>query len=849
MTNFNLHSCMLLLLFAAATCHADGQGDISKIEVIKVTAQKRSQSITEIPMAISAFNDKQLQELGIEDTTDLASIVPGFNYSDTAFGPPVYTLRGVGFNESSAQATSTVGIYIDEITIPFPIMSKAANLDLARVEILKGPQGTLFGRNATAGAINYIAAKPTESFEAGVIASIGSFQSTSTEGFVTGALSENLNARAAIRTIYSGEGWQESVSRDDQLGEKDRLAARVSFDWTVNHQTDAYITVNYSSDRSQTLAPQAIEYIAAKAGNAINGSFDVFGPILDPVANPQFFPGNRRDISAADWTADREPALAHQLYSLSLHLQHAYSDTLSFVSLTGLHRFEDNGSEYERGGAAGVTAGYIRNLTGGSLKTVSNGLYKNFYEGHLHGDYALIPDEEYVTSDYVFQDGEIDSLSQELRFIKELPSHVWIAGVYVSQSKVDYRTTQDWGLATNVNILPALGFGFNKLRNVVVQDTSTRSAFTSVDWRYNDEFTYTFGLRYSYDVAKYDGCTEDLDGAGLALFNQFFFRGKDSGGTMKGCVTVIDFGQPGQRVGNIQDSLKEDSLSWRVAANYQWSPAMSFYASYNRGFKAGSYPSLAAIVANQLDPVVQEQLDAFEIGIKASLAQNTAQLNLASFYYDYKDKQLLTKKTIPVFRTAFTLGNIDKSFVRGVELDLQWFPTNSLFIGATTSYIDSAVTSGRGFNQLGQSLDFSGSPLPFTSTYQANLFAKYQWDFQTKHTIFVAVEGAFSSEFNADFKANVSRTNPVADFIGSPVEVFIPAEPYVYDNRFTQPDYLIANARLGYENRTGDWRAYFWIKNLTNEYYFSSVVKNNEMVAAYPGMTRTFGLTFEMTFI
>lgn len=845
----NVNFRWLALFFSVASiAKAETQSDISKIEVIEVTAQKRSQSINEIPMTISAFNDEQLQEYGIEDTTELATVVPGFNYSDTAFGPPVYTLRGVGFNESSAQATSTIGIYIDEISIPFPIMTKAANLDLARVEILKGPQGTLFGRNSTAGAINYIAAKPTPSFESGVITSVGSFQSISTEGFVSGALTDVLNARAAIRAIHMGEGWQQSVSRDDQLGEKDRLAARVSFDWTANSSTSANIAVNYNRDRSATLAPQAIEYLAAKAGNAINGSFDVFGPILDGLVNPQFFPGNLNNISAADWTADREPTLAHKMYSLSLNVQHVYSDTLRFVSLTGLHRFEDNGSEYERGGAAGVTAGYIRNLTGGSLDTVFNGAYKDFYEGHLHGDYALIQDEEYVTSDYVFQEGEIDSFSQELRFIKELPRYVWIAGVYLSNSKVDYRTTQDWGLATNVNILPTLGFGFNKLRNVVVQETSTRSAFTSIDWYFNDELTYTFGLRYSRDVAKYDGCTEDIDGAGLALFNQFFFGGNDSGGTVQGCVTVLDYGLPGQRLGNIEDSLDEDSLSWRLAANYQWSPAISVYASYNRGFKAGSYPSLAAIVANQLDPVVQEQLDAFELGIKTSLAESTAQLNLAAFYYDYKDKQLLTKKTIPVFRTAFTLGNIDKSYIRGLELDLQWFATTKLFINAAASYIDSEVTRGNGFNQLGQSLDFTGSPLPFAAAFQANLLAKYEWKLQNEYIMFFAVDGAFSSKFNADFKANVSQTNPVADFIGSPVEVFIPAEPYKYDDRFTQPNYFIANARFGFENSNGDLRAYFWVKNLSDEHYVSSVVKNNEMVAAYPGMTRTFGLTFEMSF-
>jgi outer membrane receptor protein involved in Fe transport len=831
------------VLLGLVVFSASANDEKSKIEVVEVTAQKRAQTTSEIPVSISTFNANQLEEFGIQDTTDLANIVPGLNYSDTAFGPPVYTLRGVGFNESSAQATSTVGIYVDEVTVPFPIMTRGATLDLERVEIMKGPQGTLFGQNATAGAINYIAAKPQDIFESGFVASIGNFQTASVEAFATGPLSENLNARVAVRKINSGEGWQQSVSRNDELGKQDRLAARLSFDWVINPQTDALISINYQNDESDTLAPQAIDYIAARAGNAINGSFDVFGPILNPNTNPQLFPGNGSDIRAADWTADRNPALAHSMYSFSLNLTHRYSESLTVTALTGLHRFEDDGSQYERGGAAGVTAGFIRNLTGGSLDTVRGGEFRDFYEGHLRGNYETFPDEAYVTSDYVFQHGEIEGFSQELRITKETENTVWIAGLYYSDYDVDYRTTQDWGLATNVNILPTAGFGFNQLRNVVDQGTSTKAAFFNVDYAYSDALTYSVGLRYTEDQADYDGCTEDIDGAGLALFNQFFFGGEDSGGEENGCVTVIDFGEPTQAVGNIQDTLKESSLSWRLAANYQLSVDTSMYASYSRGFKAGSYPSLAAIVANQLDPVVQEQLDAYELGIKSVFADNTAQVSASVFYYDYKDKQLLTKKTIPVFRTAFTLGNIDESEVRGAELDLQWYPTDNLFINAAFSYIDSEVTAGDGFNQLGQSLDLAGSPLPFTSDIQANLLARYEWNINSNLNAFVAIDGAFSSEFSADFRADVSMTNEVADFI----EVFIPPEPYTYDDRFTQPDFLIANARVGLSSSSDIWRVFLWVRNLTDEYHVSTVVKNNEMVAAYPGMTRTFGVTFEMS--
>ena len=848
MTKFYVNQLLTLTVCAVSISNVHAQSDKPLIEVIEVTAQKRTQSINEIPMSISAFNANQLEELGIEDSTDLANIVPGLNYSDTAFGPPVYTLRGVGFNESSAQATSTVGVYVDEVAIPFPIMTKAANLDLERVEILKGPQGTLFGRNTTAGAVHYIAAKPSQDFESGIIATVGRFNTFSGEGYITGALTDDLTGRAAMKLVKANEGWQESVSRDDQLGKKDKLTARLSFDWGISDKTNALLSLSYNNDESETLAPQAIEYIAAKAGGAINSSFDIFGPILNSETNPQLFPGNNDKINAADWTADRTPALAHEMQSLSLNINHQFSDSLTFVSLTGIHQFEDNGSQYERGGTAGVTAGYIRNLTGGSLDTVFGGSLKDFYEGHLHGDYASVPDSEYVPSDYVFQYGTIDSFSQEFRLTKTLPNSVWIAGLYYSKNDVDYRTTQDWGLATNVNIAPTEGFGFNKLTNAIEQETTTKAIFANVDWQYSDKLSYVVGLRYSDDEAKYKGCTEDIDGAGLALFNQFFFGGEDSGGEVNGCVTVIDFGGPEQRVGQIQETLSEDSLSWRFAANYQWSDSASLYASYSRGFKAGSFPSLAAIVENQLDPVVQEQLDAYEIGMKAMLADNSAQLNLSAFYYDYKDKQLLTKKIIPVFRTAFTLGNIDESYVQGAEMSLQWYPTDRLYVGLSASYIDSEVTSGNGFNQLGEALDLTGSPLPFTSDFQTNLIVQYEWEVGSKFTGFVSFDGAYSSEFSADFQAQVSTTNQVSDFIGSPVEVIIPPQPYQYDERFTQPDYFIANARIGIESKQDDWRAYLWVRNLTDEYYISSVVKNNEMVAAYPGMTKTYGITFEKTF-
>ncbi|WP_448214023.1 TonB-dependent receptor [Colwellia sp. MEBiC06753] len=824
-----------------------------EFEVISVTAQKRSQSINEVPMAISAFNANDLKELGIEDTSDLANAVPGFNFSDTAFGPPVYTLRGVGFNESSAQATSTVGVYVDEISIPFPIMTKGLNVDIERVEVLKGPQGTLYGRNSTAGAVNYIAGKPLDFFESSVTVSLASYDTISTEAFVTGELTDGIKGRFAVKKVDSGEGWQESISRDETLGREDKLAMRGSLSFDLSSATEALLSVMYVQDKSETLAPQNFDYVPGAAGGLPFAS-SVFGSQLNTEGNPEHFTSLLNDPQAADWTEGRTPAVDQSSVAVSLKIEHDLSSTMTLTSLTGFSSFEDNGSEYERTGFKGVTVGEIKNnplqpvllattsaLTGGALSIG--------YEGFLRGKYANAPDSEYVTADYVYQNGEIDAFSQEIRITEVLDDLVWIAGVYYSDSEVDYQTQQDFGLASNVNILPLPGYGFNMVENDINQKTSTVAAFVNIDWLLSDELTVTTALRYSEDKAEYAGCTRDVDGGAAALMNAFFYGGKNNslvagdGYNSGGCVTVTNFATADQMSGVVEDTLKEDSLSWRLAANYEIDNNVSVYASYSRGFKAGSFPSLAALTDTQLIPVVQEQLDAYEIGFKSTLAENTLRFNGAAFYYDYKDKQLLTKKIIPVFGTSFTLSNVDESKVSGLEFDAQWLATDGLTIAAAVGWLDTEITEGIGFNQPGQYIDLAGSPLPFAAEFQANLTAKYEWELDSGLIIFAASDLSYSSESHADFESNKSQTIAVSDFEGAPYEVVIDSQPYSFDKRFVNPSYKIINARFGVESDY--WQVYAWARNLTDEFYTTTAVKNNEMYAKYPGKGATYGVTFQ----
>ena len=145
----------------------------AQLEEIIVTAQKRSENLNEVGLSVAVLTGSDLKEKNVTSLEDIALQVPGLSYTTSGTDTPVYTLRGVGFYESTLSAYPDVSIYVDESPLPFPVMTSHIAFDLERVEVLKGPQGTLFGNNATGGAINMIAAKPTESFEGNVTTSYG----------------------------------------------------------------------------------------------------------------------------------------------------------------------------------------------------------------------------------------------------------------------------------------------------------------------------------------------------------------------------------------------------------------------------------------------------------------------------------------------------------------------------------------------------------------------------------------------------------------------------------------------------------------------------------------------------
>ncbi|HLY81075.1 MAG TPA: TonB-dependent receptor plug domain-containing protein, partial [Caulobacteraceae bacterium] len=233
-----------------ATADAAASSSATSVGELVVTAQKREENINNVGMSIQAATGDKLLKLGITSTEDLTKLVPGFEVTPNYYGTVVYTIRGVGFQDTSLAGSPTVTVYQDQMPLPFSILTAGSTLDLQRVEVLKGPQGTLFGENATAGAINYIANKPTDTFEAGGDVTVGNFQTANVEGFVSGPIANGLDMRLALQSNNSG-AWQKGYAQQtgQETGGQDFLNGRLSLQWKPTDKFNALLTVNGWEDK------------------------------------------------------------------------------------------------------------------------------------------------------------------------------------------------------------------------------------------------------------------------------------------------------------------------------------------------------------------------------------------------------------------------------------------------------------------------------------------------------------------------------------------------------------------------------------------------------------------------
>lgn len=657
---------------AQTAAQAEGSDGAGSGDIV-VTAQKREQSINSVGLSLQALGGAELQKRRIDSAADLVKAVPGFTFTPSPYATPVYTLRGVGLYDSGLAVAPSVSVYIDEVPLAYPIMTLGGALDLERVEVLKGPQGTLFGQSSTGGAVNYIAAKPTSTLKYGVKGSVNEFGQVDLEGFVSGPITSTLGTRLAVKT-QAGGAWQRSTSRDDELGDARFLTGRLLFDWEPSEALKFSFNANGFIDRGDPLAPSLIK-VAPTNPDLIAPGFDQSVPARRP-----------RD---ADWP-EGYPNRDNSFYQLALRGDLQLNDSVKLTSI----------SSYQK-----AKADEQLPFSGTPFP----------YQNILHF-------------------GFVKSFNQELRLSGDTGSLNWLVGTSYEHVKSDDHIRYDQRIVSNRVIIPGLP-AYQDAHTSVAQKNETYAFFGNLDYRVTDKLSVRAGLRYTHNKTTGTGCTfDDLPSNELGtLFEaiQTSIKGSAVPIAPGDCVTLDDNANPGP----VAMRLSEGNVSWRFGLDYKLDNGTLFYATASRGFKQGILPNVAAVQSAQFEPAVRERLDAYEIGVKAPVAGRALQVNASAFYYDYKDKQI-RGTVLNAFGKLEREINVPQSRVFGLEAELQVRPIRGLNASLGATYLDSKITSSistipgtsETYNSDGVQLDAKGARIPFAPKYTAVGDAEYDWD-------------------------------------------------------------------------------------------------------------------------
>jgi outer membrane receptor protein involved in Fe transport len=819
----------------------------SGVEEIIVTAQKREENVNDVGMSIQAASGEKLQQLGIVDTAQLDRVVTGFTSNVTYYGTAIYTIRGIGFQDTALASQPTVSVYLDQMPLQFAILTQGAVLDLQRVEVLKGPQGTLFGQNATGGAVNYIAGKPTDNFESGFDGTYGRFNWLDGTGFVSGPITDTLRYRFAARVIDSGT-WQETYvngaalppdpywtaagqtySFKDDWGEQKFYNTRLSLEWQPSDALTALFTFNAFWDKGQSQMPQMVGVTPLNPVNALNplimnyprpprrADAASWGPCVNTSG------GTPADVSGQINTANRlydfchDPNKDNKFWSPSLRVDYQFSDGLTLTSLTSYNNF-NRSQELES-------------------------------DGTIYQDYESS------------QDGDIETFFQELRVAGDVVGKGnWVVGANFEHTRTFDSFLQTYGLSTAV---PTLGIPLGPTNPNSLQRTDTWAVFGNIEYPMWETITLQGGLRYTNQQRDYRGCGSDGGDGTWADISQLIQTGLQflngfplTGGVDVGPGNCGSTGPPptyAPIASGFTGKLNQDNVSWRTGVNWTPNDKTLIYGNVSQGYKSGSFPTVASAAFTQLFPAKQEKLLAYEVGSKLGLFDNRVQLNTALFYYDYTDKQILGAINDAVFGSLPALVNVPESHVIGYEVSLVWEPIDGLTISPAISYADTEIDGNfRNFDpfynpvQNGSTKLFTGEPFPNAPKWTSNVDVQYQWSLRAGMTAFVGAHYNYQSSTKGFFYDRCNEPpgsiDPVTGLAVTCTKTYFASIPGAYgDTDLAIPSRGLLDLWAGVD--MGQWRVYAWGRNVTDDYYWNQVQHVNDVLLRYTGMPVTYGLT------
>ena len=469
----NFASAISLSIFLTALSNdviaqqADKAGSVrgtDTIEEIIVTAQKREQRLQDVGINVTAFTNSDLRELELFGAADISRQVPNFDMKPGVKGQNfVFTIRGIGLNDFNSNNNSAAGVYLNEVYQTSPAMLNFQLYDLERVEVLKGPQGTLYGRNATAGAINFLTRRPTNDFDAYVRAGVGDYEFYTVEGMVNIPLGDAVAARLSGLVRNQGEDFYTNLVDGQDLGKRESFSLRGQLEWRPNDAFDANLFVQ----REETEQPIGLDEIYGTSDG-------VFGALDGNFCGPALAGELSKDPSCVDVAGFIDP---------SPDVREGFLDP-AVASIRP--RIEATDVTLRVGYDFGAVA--LDSVTG----------YKNWERSNWVHDADSSP---LVTADF-YTDDQIEQISQELRLSGQSDLLVWTFGLFVSSDQVDKRDRLE-----SIELLGA-AFGVPLTNQLFRQETDVIAIFGHGEWRLTDKLVLTTGLRFSDEERSLTGAVD-----------------------------------------------------------------------------------------------------------------------------------------------------------------------------------------------------------------------------------------------------------------------------------------------------------------------------------------------------
>jgi iron complex outermembrane receptor protein len=628
--------CGLLSLAAAtpAALAQSGPEGATALEEIVVSARKREERLLDVPVAVTALGAEQLEKQSIASLDDVTYAVPnlsitggGTDAGGTGFG--IVFIRGIGQVDYANSIDPAVGTYVDGVYLGRAVGGNLDLPDVQQIEVLRGPQGTLFGKNTMGGAINVTTKRPSFENDLSLAVTYGEDNRLDGEIEADVKLTDALAARV-VAAYRSQDGYLERYYGGDEIGDEDTFVGRAKLEYRPSEDLDVLFSLDYTD-----------------AGGTSAKTVKIFDPLAigDQLAIlwndvPPAFVADLFDDGVFNGSSPPIPGLPTVPFSViegeRIGPQNDFNDLRTNA---GTGPFDN---DFESFGASLRVEWDIGSAT---LRSIT--AYREL-ESRVGGD----QDGQRANASVAFWGDEQDQVSQEFNLFGTNGSLDWLAGLYYFGEDADaaqeIRQNQPWFM---VNVL----FG---------TETESYAGFAEATWHFTDRWSVVGGVRYT---------SEDKD---------FYAQQVCYAGMLLPCVN-------GEFLPRTTASDSWESTDPRLGLQFRPNDDWLLYVQYSTGFKSGGFNARPSNPADAQQSFDMEQLEAWEIGAKGTFADGKAVVSLAAFTYDYSDLQMVISGINPATGTAVAVvGNLGDASIEGAEAELTWQPVPRLLLNAAVGYTD-----------------------------------------------------------------------------------------------------------------------------------------------------------------